>query len=450
MKKFRDNKPEFNTDSSSDSEPEPILSTIHETLEEIMSQPLSNVGNTSTPTTQVRQVTIDTNLIKYFAEFIPTFDGNPLELRQYIAQVENTFQEIPEEAHRLVFAHARQKLKGAAKITCAGRTELTTWSELKDRLISLYSCTDTLETLEMKMNQSFPKSNESLLSFGGRLQHMRSQIIDKIHFSNDDPNRKILKIEFSEQNAKNRFITFLPERFQSDMRIANPVALEQAIDIFCSLEQEYENRIAQRNLSNFHQRQFSNPKPQNQGVKNNSPNPGPSGPKPSPPTHHKNHNFSNQQQFHQQRHNANRHPQHYNNQQRQFPNKNNFNPNRQNFNPNKNNFPHNRNFNPNQQVPMSGVQPYRTQNPNNNSQDKSTPMSGVENFNIENPYYPSYTQDYLPTNNFEGNCCQCSDNCNDEDYSYPYENCQDSQEFQDFQTQEFQDFPEIQENNPQS
>lgn len=459
MKKFRDRKPVFNTDSSSDSEPEPNLFIHKRTLNENMSQPVVNVVNAPVEEPEVRPVVIDTNLVKYFAEFIPTFDGNPLELRQYIAQVESTFTEIPEAAHRLVFAHARQKLRGAAKITCGGRTEITTWQGLKNRLIALYSCTDTLETLEMKLNQSYPKSNESLLSFGNRLQLMRSQIIDKIHFSNDDPNRKILKIEFSEQNAKNRFITFVPERFQSDMRLAHPVALEQAMDIFCSLEQEYENRMAQRNLSNFHQRQLPNPKHQPQNNKNNQnnfSNPGPSGPRPGPPPQHKNqNNFSNQQNFNrhnpnqhnpnqQRNNNPNRFPQHFNNQQRQFPKPNNFNHNRNNFNPN-------RNFNTQQQIPMSGVQPFGTPNANNNNQNRDTPMSGVEHFNIENPngYSTEQIQDQHLSNNFgETNPSQNFENYNDYNYFSPTENTQDSQDFHDFQ--DFQDFQEFPEDNPQS
>lgn len=423
MSHFRESKDNFQTDSS-DSETDNIELLTRNILRKM--NPSSNTSNSTAATNNAAAVTIDINLIKYFSEFIPEFNGNQLELRQYIAQVENTFLETPQEAHKFVFAHARQKLKGAAKITCAGRTELNTWDALKERLISLYSCTDTIETLENKMNQSYPKPNESLLSFGSRLQHIRSQIIDKIHFSNEDPNRAILKIEFCETNAKNRFVTFIPERYQTEIKLAEPSSLEQAIDIFSGLEQEHENRIAQRNLTNSVQRQNNNSKPPfpnnnfrpNRNNHFNNQNPGPSNP---------NQNFSNK--FSNRPFPIQPMPkfpkpgQAFNNPQR--PNHNRHNA-----------FAPQRNFRPNYQTPMSGISNGQRMF-NVPPEQKQTPMSGIENFNIENNRFnqPNYYNEYY------------SDNLQYDNQDYPYfGNNYPADNLE--QNANTQDFPETDGENP--
>lgn len=61
-------------------------------------------------------------------------------------------------------------------------------------------------------------------------------------------------------SAKIRFITFLPERYQTDLKVTKPVTLEQVIDIFTELEQQYENRTAKRNLGPLHQKRSNDPK----------------------------------------------------------------------------------------------------------------------------------------------------------------------------------------------
>lgn len=426
---FRETKNIFDTESS-DSDSESNFELLKKTLSKIM----PNQTTTGAPAGQA-QVTVDINLIKYYAEFIPEFNGNPLELRQYIAQVENTFLEIPEAAHKFVFAHARQKLKGAAKITCAGRTELNTWTALKERLIALYSCTDTLETLELKMNQAYPKQNETLLAFGSRLQHIRSQIIDKIHLTEVDNNRKILKIEFCETNAKNRFITFIPERYQTSIKLAKPIALEQAIDIYTGLEQEHEIRTAQRNLGqpqqkntnhqnqNFrgyrNQQGHSSQNAQNQNFPNNSRNQNPNRQTP----------FPSQPINVQPRHVPQRYPQRiqaFNNPQR----------------PNKNVFAPNRNFQPSPQVPMSGISSgSRQQNTPPNRQNYPIPMSGIDSNNIETNYNFDTQYDYQYDDQ------PCSENYSD-NFSSQTQNSEDCYD----QTEDYieQDFQELSVEDPQT
>lgn len=105
------------TDSTSEAKLKNSLA-VKETLKENRRRAQSNTNNT---------VTIDIILIKYFEEFISRFSGNPLELRDYITQKGNTFPEVP-----------LHKTTGTAQISCACRTELTTWQTLKDRLITVY------------------------------------------------------------------------------------------------------------------------------------------------------------------------------------------------------------------------------------------------------------------------------------------------------------------------
>lgn len=110
MKKLHDE-----TDSTSEAKLKNSLA-VKETLKESINQSKTNTT-----------VTIDINPIKYFEEFIPRFSRNPLELRDYITQKGNTFPEVP-----------LHQTTGTAQISCACRTELTTWQTLKDRLITVY------------------------------------------------------------------------------------------------------------------------------------------------------------------------------------------------------------------------------------------------------------------------------------------------------------------------
>lgn len=75
----------------------------------IIKQKLSN--ERATPAAAV-----DINFIKYYAKFVTDFGGNPLDLRQYIDQVQNTFLENPKVPHIFVLAHASQILKALSSI----------------------------------------------------------------------------------------------------------------------------------------------------------------------------------------------------------------------------------------------------------------------------------------------------------------------------------------------
>lgn len=69
--------------------------------------------------------------------------------------------------------------------------------------------------------------------------------------------KKFLGIEFSQTNPNNIFVTFIPERDQTEIKLTKPVAFEQAIQIYAGLEHEDKNRIAQEN---FRQHSNANPK----------------------------------------------------------------------------------------------------------------------------------------------------------------------------------------------
>lgn len=53
---------------------------------------------------------IDISYILYLTAFIQELDGNTLELRQYIPQVENTFLVTSPETHKYVLDYVYQKL----------------------------------------------------------------------------------------------------------------------------------------------------------------------------------------------------------------------------------------------------------------------------------------------------------------------------------------------------
>lgn len=85
MNAFEKRRLHFNSDSAHP-ETDSLWDSFRR-IDEIVGTPLSNASSAG------MQRNINISLIKHSTAFIPDFDGNNLELRQYIAQVDNKYLE---------------------------------------------------------------------------------------------------------------------------------------------------------------------------------------------------------------------------------------------------------------------------------------------------------------------------------------------------------------------
>lgn len=195
-------------------------------------------------------------LIRYQADNIPNFDGNTKTLGRFITSCEHFLQNhqnrqnAADPINVCLFDTVICKLTGRAAELIASRTELDTWQKIKDSLIVTFSDQRTEDCLVQDIINMKPDRNDSLHSFGLKLQDSRSLLFAKINSSNDPANMKILKIEQFDNLCLKTFINNLSYHMQLVVRLKDPDSLEQAL----AFVREEENFIQYKNKSNLNSR----------------------------------------------------------------------------------------------------------------------------------------------------------------------------------------------------
>src|SRR5215469_8807851 len=79
-------------------------------------------------------------------QLIPkSFNGNPLELREFIQNVEATYEVVEPSDYSLLLKFVCAKIGGEAKTKLLSRTHLDTWGQVKSVLEENYSVRRTLD-----------------------------------------------------------------------------------------------------------------------------------------------------------------------------------------------------------------------------------------------------------------------------------------------------------------
>jgi hypothetical protein len=196
-------------------------------------------------------------LIKYQAENIPSFDGNPKQLNRFIKSCDNFLtahrneQQANAPINNCLFDTILSKLIGRAADLIASRTELNTWSKVKESLLLTFSDQRSIDCVVQDIISMRLERGESPQNFGLRLQDARSILFSKINMSNDNNEIKAFKIQQYDDLCLKTFINGLNYHMQLVVRLKNPDSLEQAMGF--ALEEEnfltYQNRSATINQS---------------------------------------------------------------------------------------------------------------------------------------------------------------------------------------------------------
>lgn len=191
-------------------------------------------------------------LMKYQADNIPHFDGNPKQINRFIKSCENLLRNHQDATNAnapiniCLLDTILSKLTGRAADLIASRIELDSWNSVKSALLATFSDQRSIDCLVQDLISLKPHNNETPQNFGLRLQDARSLLVSKLNATNEQANVKLLKINQYEDLALKTFINGLNYHMQLVVRLKNPNSLEQAI----SFALEEENFLLYRQRAN--------------------------------------------------------------------------------------------------------------------------------------------------------------------------------------------------------
>lgn len=174
-------------------------------------------------------------LLRYQADNIPAFDGNPKQLNRFIKSCENfivAFQNLADPndpINTCLFDTILSKLRDRAADLIGSRTELNTWQLIKDSLNLTFSDQRSIDCLIQDLISLKPSKNETPTQFGMRIQDARSLLFSKLNAGIQNVQEKTIKIQHYDDFALKTFINGLPYNMQLVVRLRNPDNLEKAL-----------------------------------------------------------------------------------------------------------------------------------------------------------------------------------------------------------------------------
>ena len=97
------------------------------------------------------------------------FSGNPVELREFIQNVESAYEIVDPSQHSLLFKFVCAKIRGEAKTKLLSRTHIYTWEQVKTVLEENYSVRRTLDYYAHRAFTSKQNQTETISQWGARM-----------------------------------------------------------------------------------------------------------------------------------------------------------------------------------------------------------------------------------------------------------------------------------------
>lgn len=224
-------------------------------------------------TTEPKSVNWD--LFRSKLENIKPYNGDVNTLNRFVKRCEDlviNYKKLNDnDLNQHVFECIQEKLIDKAEIMVGRRVELDNWPKLKFALFQCFSDKRDIDCLVQELTRTRPYKSEHLLAFGGRLQVLRSNVIQRI--SNDtslDEPQKTCQINHYDKTALNTFIAGCDSTLRNNMYIKKPSSLEDAMNIvneFENFEKLYNNNFenkqnqklnAPAHKPNFNSNQYQN------------------------------------------------------------------------------------------------------------------------------------------------------------------------------------------------
>jgi hypothetical protein len=115
------------------------------------------------------------------------FDGNPTELREFIQNVESTYELVDPLDHELLFKFVCAKVTGEAKTKLLTRTHLDNWEQARAVLEENYSVRRTLHYHAHRAFTSKQGRNETISQWGVRMYSVCGELQRSARKHMEDP-----------------------------------------------------------------------------------------------------------------------------------------------------------------------------------------------------------------------------------------------------------------------
>lgn len=180
---------------------------------------------------------------------IPQYNGNPVELSEYVRAVEDIFNQFYQfndpnaYINKLLLSAARNRIKGPALEVVTGQTILS-WNDLKTILIDNFGDQRSELNLIIDLSRLRQNPREHPVDFYNRCRSLMAILNSKISLSNDAQDIKLYRINNAKALALKAFVSGLAEPLGSFLRSRAPPTLENSLVI---LKEELDVRYFQNN-----------------------------------------------------------------------------------------------------------------------------------------------------------------------------------------------------------
>lgn len=220
---------------------------------DILVQNLSNLSLKETMTTIQN--------VKAFADFLPTFQGNPIHLESFTNECDtfyNTFGKTTDTTiNHFAFTILKSKLRDDAANYIMCRPDLNTWPLIKKAIRSHFGDRVDRQTLTREFLHMSKNRNENILDFLDRVRQIKSRIDIKISTDSSIPaDRKSLVIDQNEANAVDVLLINVDDNLRNILELKETKKLTDAEDI---ITKHFYNRQRITSIQEEHKTKHPNP-----------------------------------------------------------------------------------------------------------------------------------------------------------------------------------------------
>lgn len=207
-------------------------------------------------TTQQQVGSPGTLNLTFLCSFIKKFfNGNPLDLHEFIANCDSAFKFAKGPQNEFLVAYVISRITGSARAQIRHKT-ITDWPELKSLLLQLYSHKNHYMQFMEELCTIKQHSNENILSFYNRIDTICTRLF--YCFNLQDPAERIGRIETIKELSIQRFTRHSHPDISRFLRSKEPATLSDALNL--ALEKERALQIScktqatpNKNQPNFNQ-----------------------------------------------------------------------------------------------------------------------------------------------------------------------------------------------------
>lgn len=184
--------------------------------------------NNTADTTQQQVGTPDSlNLTFLCCLITKSFDGNRLDLHEFIANCDSAFKFARRPQNEALMAYVISRITGSARAQLRDKA-ITDWPELKSLLLQLYSDKKHYTQLMEDLNTIKQSSNENILSFYNRIDKICTRLLNSLNLQ--DPVERIGRIETIKELSTQRFILHSLPDISRFLRSKEPATLSDALN----------------------------------------------------------------------------------------------------------------------------------------------------------------------------------------------------------------------------